>query len=324
MIPGLAIHRPLTCFLLLGSALLAGCVSYEPRQLAPSIALSPEQLDLSQPDQRSGSGGVEFGLTVSTNESDSLFNIEVLPGVRVREVAPGGPADLAGLRAGDVVLSVNGTETNHPDTLDALSAQSTTGSAFTFRVRRGTAILESSVVARPRASAGAPLRELFRSDPLATRAGYDTTVLQRRDQGQRPAARVVELAADSPLQEAGIQPGDVILALDGRPVESGQDLINRVLGDYQLGDAVTFTLLRNGTTLERQVRLWDPGRRISQVSLRPLLYYESSLASQQTRFSLLDFWLFAVYRFNRNEGERQHQLLEIFSISSDYGELIEE
>lgn len=161
MIPGLAIHRPLTCFLLLGSALLAGCVSYEPRQLAPSIALSPEQLDLSQPDQRSGSGGVEFGLTVSTNESDSLFNIEVLPGVRVREVAPGGPADLAGLRAGDVVLSVNGTETNHPDTLDALSAQSTTGSAFTFRVRRGTAILESGVVARPRASAGAPLRELF-------------------------------------------------------------------------------------------------------------------------------------------------------------------
>lgn len=94
----------------------------------------------------------------------------------------------------------------------------------------------------------------------------------------------------------------MILALDGRPVESGQDLINRVLGDYQLGDAVTFTLLRNGTTLERQVRLWDPGRRISQVSLRPLLYYESSLASQQTRFSLLDFWLFAVYRLTAMKG----------------------
>ncbi len=237
MSPSLCWRAPVSTALLLASSLLAGCVSHEAGQLVPSITLSPEDLELSQPADRSGeSGGVDFGLTVSSNESDSLFNVEVLPGVRVREVAPGGPADLAGLQAGDVVLSVNGTEVNHPDTLEALARQSGERTDFTLRLRRGTAILESSLVGRPRASAGAPLRELFRADPLATRAGYETTVLQAGDGGEISAARVVEVAANSPLRAAGIVPGDVILALDGLPVESGQGLISRLLTDYELGD----------------------------------------------------------------------------------------
>lgn len=169
---------PLVC------GLLTGCVSYEPRLLVPNITLSPDDLQLSQPaSQAENTGGVEFGLSVTVNESDSLFNIEVLPGVRVREVATGGPADLAGLQAGDVILAVNGTEVNQPDSLEALARQGQQATEFIFRIRRGTAVLESNLVGRPRATAGAPLRELYRSDPLATRANYETTLLQVRDRG---------------------------------------------------------------------------------------------------------------------------------------------
>ena len=311
------------CLLL--SILLTGCVSYEPRQLVPSITLSPEDLELtSGAEDSNASAGVDFGLQVTVNESDSLFNVEVLPGVRVREVTPGGPADMAGLQAGDVILAVNGTEVNEPDTLAAVALQSREATEFSFQLRRGTAVLEASVAARSRSTASAPLRELFRNDPLATRAGYDTTLLQVRNQGEISAARIVELAADSPLRNAGLRVGDVILAADGAPVQSAQGFINSMLGDYELGDPVVLSIYRDNQIVEREIRLWDPGRRINRISLRPLMFYESSLASQQTRFSLFDFWIFSVYNFNRSESEREHQLLGIFSVSSDYGELVEE
>ncbi|MBT8147480.1 MAG: PDZ domain-containing protein [Gammaproteobacteria bacterium] len=318
--PGL----PLRVLLAL-SLLLAGCVSYESRQLVPSITLSPEDLELNTGDDSAGStAGVDFGLQVTVNESDSLFNVEVLPGVRVREVTPGGPADMAGLQAGDVILRVNGTEVNEPDTLAALALQSRESSNFAFQLRRGTAVLEASVVARSRSATSAPLRELFRSDPLATRAGYETALLQVRDQGEISAARIVELAADSPLRAADLRINDVILAADGTPVQSAQGFINSMLGDYALGDSVVLSIYRDDEIMDRRIRLWDPGRRINRLSLRPLMFYESSQASQQSRFSLFDFWLFSVYSFNRSESEREHQLLGIFSVSSDYGELVEE
>lgn len=310
---------------LFSTVLLAGCVSYEPRQLVPSISLSPEDLELNVTDSdRRADAGADFGLQVAVNESDSLFNVEVLPGVRVREVAAGGPADLAGLQAGDVILSVNGTEVNEPDTLSALALQSRERNNFTFRLRRGTAVLEAGVVARNRSTADTELRELFRSDPLATRAGYETTLVQVRNRGELSVARIVEMTSDSPLREAGLRVGDVILAADGIAVGSAQGFINRVLNDYQLGESLSLTLYRDEQILERNIRLWDPGRRISRISLRPLLFYESSLNNQQTRLSLLDFWLFSVYRFERSQSERQHQVLGIFSVSSDYGELLEE
>lgn len=317
-IPGYRLSALLICL-----ALLTGCVSYEPRLLVPDIGLSPEDLELATPIGNTV-GGVDFGLTVTVNESDSLFNLEVLPGVRVQEVAPAGPADLAGLQAGDVILSVNGTEVNQPDTLAALALAGEPSTDYIFHVRRGTTVLEASVVGRTRAVAGAPLRELHRTDPVATRASYETTLLQHRTRGTLTAARVVELAADSPLRAAAIATGDIVVALDGTAVESAQQLINVISQDYALGSTVAFTVYRNDEFLERRVRLWDPGRRISRISLRPLLFYESNLASEQSSFSLFDFWLFSVYRYERSASERAHSLLGLFSISSDYGELVEE
>lgn len=310
-----------TC--LLACLLLNGCVSSEPRQLVPSIALSPEDLELEEVASDTD-GGLDFGLLVTINESDSLFNLEVLPGVRIREVSPGGPAAVAGLQAGDVILSVNGTAVNEPDTLAALARQRTGSANFTFQVRRGTAVLEASVMARERPAASAPLRELYRSDPLATRGGYQTAVLQLPNQELRTAARVVELAPDSPLHQADVRVGDIILVAGDTAVESAQGFVSDILNNHDLGELLSLSVYRDGQILQREVRLWDPGRRINRISMRPLIFYESSQATQQTRLSVFDFWLFSVYEFSRSESEREHQVLGLFSISSDYGELVEE
>ena len=97
---------------------LTGCLSYEPAQLIPELTLSAEEVSFTDADaipRRS-----DFGLTVGANESDSLFDLATLPGVRVREVVSGGAAAAAGIRTGDVILQIDNLPTNPPDAVTSL------------------------------------------------------------------------------------------------------------------------------------------------------------------------------------------------------------
>ena len=49
-------------------------------------------------------------------------------------------------------------------------------------------------------------------------------------------------------------PGDIIVAIDGRPVESVARLLAR-LDDHRVGDGVRLTILRDGRKVEEIVTL---------------------------------------------------------------------
>lgn len=300
---------------------LAGCVSYAPAVLVPEITLSPEQVTL----HNTGSAAdarLDFGLDVSRNESDSLFNVEVLPGVVVRQVVPGGPAAAAGIQVGDVILRVDNLAINQPDALLALQ-RSGEGNQFRFTVRRGTTAFEATVIARQVLENPAPI-ELYRIDPLATRAGFTTTLVDIASRGSVAAAEVTEFFPESPLPGAGINVGDLILALDGSYLNSAQDLVTRLNRDHELGSEVSLTVYRDQSLDQVDVSLWDPGRRISRISLWPLVRYESALSPESRSFSLIDLWLFSVYSFRQVGEERSHSVLGLINFSSDVGELVEE
>ncbi|MDT8398921.1 MAG: PDZ domain-containing protein [Pseudomonadales bacterium] len=311
--------------LLLGCLLLQACVSYEPAQLVPSLTLSPEEITLASNGGGNAPGkGVDFGLQVAVNESDSLSNLAVLPGVRVRAVTPNGAAAAAGIQVGDVILAIDDLETNQADVVQALALDTPEPRSFVFRLRRNTTVIAATVLARPAAGALTAAQELFRVDPILTRAGYRTEVLQLSDGSSRSAVRVVELFPQSPLPAHGLAAGDLLLALDGSPLQSAQGLIDRLHNEYAPGAAVSLSVYRNNAISEQKLRLWDPGRRISRVALGPLLRYEHSLAPDRVRFAVLDLWLFAVYRYTREGGERAHSLLGLINFTSGYGNLVED
>ena len=300
---------------------LGGCISHEPARLVPAVTLSAEEVELMV--HNSADGALDFGLEVAANESDSLFNMEVLPGLRVRSVMAHGPAANAGIQSGDIVLRVNELATNHPDALQLLARQGQAGDRYRFVVQRDTLVFEATVIARQRDRNPAPV-SLYRVDPLATRAGYRSELVTAGSDGPIAAARVVEIFPDSPLPAAGIRRGDLLLALDGSYLNSAQDLVTRLNQQHQLGDTVQLTRLRDGDLTERSVRLWHPGRRLSRFSLGPLFRYESSLTADTTSVSIVDLWLFALYRYQQSGEERSHSLLGLIHFSSDLGELIEE
>ena len=302
---------------------LTGCLSYEPIQLIPELTLSAEEVSFT--DATAIPRQIDFGLTVGANESDSLFDLATLPGVRVREVVAGGAAAAAGIRPGDVILQIDNLLTNSPDTVTSLelTAQPST---FEFTVRRDTTVFATSVMANS-ASNTQPPRELYRVDPIASRAGFKTQLLTIKSGSSLrnvAAATVVDIQTDSPLLTAGIGEGDAILALQGREINSAQDFINRLTLEHELGDRVVIDVYDGESVQRKNLTLWHPGRRISRVSLGPLLNYTASAQNASKSFTFIDLWLFSVYQYGQIGGERTHRLLSIFEFASDYGELIEE
>lgn len=313
-----------------GFLIINGCVSYAPKSIAPHINLSPENIQLVADSDKS----LDFGMEVASNESDSLDNLEVLPGIRIRSVMPGGVAENAGLKRGDVILSINDIITNHPDTLATIS-ETSKAEQFVFTVRRDTTVFDT-IIKAPKVTKTAEPEERYRADPLKTRAGYRTELVQSESQHTKKivVARIAQLWPDSPLTKGGIEVGDAVVSVNNNSIESAQDLVDRLINNYEFGEDVVFSILEkdsaNTSELKNiKVSLWDPGRKITKLNLYPLFTYEAKLNPDKTKFSFIDFGIVSLFNYERDEGERSYSFIRYLYIkliqfqSGNRGELID-
>ncbi|MEU4389707.1 trypsin-like peptidase domain-containing protein [Kribbella sp. NPDC023855] len=67
--------------------------------------------------------------------------------------------------------------------------------------------------------------------------------------GQRNALRVVEVISGSPAAEAGLRPGDLVLAVDGTPLRDAQSLQRQLFADA-IGRRTEITAVRNGALVD--------------------------------------------------------------------------
>ncbi len=84
----------------------------------------------------------------------------------------------------------------------------------------------------------------------------DLTADIARILGSQPGAGAVvtRVRADSPADAAGIKPGDVVVAVDGKPVHGENDLHNAI-GIAQVGSTLQLNLLRDNKPFSVHVRL---------------------------------------------------------------------
>ena len=67
--------------------------------------------------------------------------------------------------------------------------------------------------------------------------------------GRRRALRVAEVVTGSPAAASGIQPGDLIIAIDGTPLADAQSL-QRLMFEDAIGRRTEITVLRNGAMVD--------------------------------------------------------------------------
>jgi len=127
------------------------------------------------------------------------------------------PAALAGLRAGDEVLAVQGQPIQHFQSL-----------RWTLL---GAAVREGEIRVTLTVLQGQQSRDLLLvvpAGPASSRDGPEELLSRSGLQPQSKAVRVSQVMPGSPADRAGVRRGQVILALDGAPLERPEDLIQRV------------------------------------------------------------------------------------------------
>ena len=73
-----------------------------------------------------------------------------------------------------------------------------------------------------------------------------------RETGRRTAVEVAEIVESSPAEEAGVRGGDLLVAIDGHPVEGVEDVQRLMTGDL-VGRPVTLSVIRGERALELEL-----------------------------------------------------------------------
>lgn len=91
-------------------------------------------------------------------------------------------------------------------------------------------------------------------DEIIADGSAQTPIIGVQIEDAADGPQVVEVNPGGPAEAAGIQPGDVITEVDGRPVDDSTELIVAIR-DNAVGDTITLTVERNGTEQEVEVTL---------------------------------------------------------------------
>jgi serine protease Do len=166
-------------------------------------------------------------LGVSIQEvNQQLANSFGLPrpmGALVSEVQSDGPAVNSGLKSGDVITQINGRVVERSADLPAMVAEIKPGSKAELQVWRGGKQTEVTVTVGELTDS----KETASAQPAADhgRLGLAVRPLapEERSQLGGESGLLVE-GVSGPAQAAGVQPGDVVLAVNGTPVHSLEQL----------------------------------------------------------------------------------------------------
>lgn len=154
------------------------------------------------------------------------FGLKGVSGALVSSVEPGSPADKAGLMPGDVITAVNGQRIDGSGDLSAHIADIRPGTAARIDlVRKGAA---KTIEARVGELQDAKIAKADTDRANQGKLGLAVRPLDRDEKRQAGAEGLVVEQVGGPAERAGIQPGDIILSLNGNKVSTVEELRNLV------------------------------------------------------------------------------------------------
>ena len=196
--------------------------------------------------------GADFD--VVTPEIAESLGMRRPAGAIVTQVYRDSPANRAGLRAGDVVLSVDGHPIEHPDALGYRLATAGPGRTVTLALlSRGERVaLDIRLVPAPETVPAEETR-ITGSNPLAGAhvANISPRILQRLNVRYRGEGVVVtDVERGSPANRTGFRPGDVLVSINGVAIGSVDDVTAAI---SNAGRSWSLEINRGGRTIRQRL-----------------------------------------------------------------------
>ena len=150
------------------------------------------------------------------------FGLDRPHGALVASVDDGGAAAKAGVQPGDIILKYNGNAIEHSNDLPLLVADTAPGEKASLEVWRNRGAKNLTV-----AIGGAKDEKVAENDrggAASGRLGVAVRALTPDERKELGKNGVLVEQVSGAAERAGVQPGDVVLALNGSPVKSPADL----------------------------------------------------------------------------------------------------
>jgi serine protease Do len=176
-------------------------------------------------------------------------------GVLVKSVHPEGPAYKAGFKEGDIIAAIDGDEIEDKAALDYRVAISPIGKKATIKILRHGEVKNLSVqfVKPPEGTDPAPLIIKGRN-PLQGAQMRILSPALALDLGLSPMKKGVvisELAKTSAANRLGLRPGDILISVNAKTVNTKQDVISLLQNKE---NAWNFVIYRGDKQINFQVK----------------------------------------------------------------------
>lgn len=183
------------------------------------------------------------------------FDLKSTEGVLVGDVTPKGPADQAGIKRGDVILSFDGKKVDNSTQLRTMIAEAAPKTEAKVGLARKGKEMELTVTLaeRPKERQEQAPKQEQPEERTSEKIGLtlqDLTPDIARQLGyeKETGALVADVASGSPAEDAGVQRGDLIKELNRETVSSVREF-EKALKNVEGGDVVALLLRRGPATL---------------------------------------------------------------------------
>jgi serine protease Do len=184
-----------------------------------------------------------------TPELKAKLGLGTDEGALVSDVVPGGPAEKAGIKRGDVIAQFDGKIIRSSRDLPFVVASTPIGKSVVVEVMRGKQRMNLRVKTEELKEEA---EEVPSSEPrpyLGMHVQQITPEMAKNyDLSRTSGVVIVQVERGSPAAEAGLTPGDIIVEIEKRPVKDIKTL-NNLLAGIKEADTILFLIDRDGTTI---------------------------------------------------------------------------
>lgn len=205
-----------------------------------------------------------LGVTIQDLDDNSAraLGLTSTRGALIAEVIPGEPAEQAGLRSGDVVVSINGQTVVDSSSLLRVVAQQTPGDSVKVEVMRQGKKQSFAVTLGTRdterlAQRGTPSP---RAEDQETSLGISLRPIDEREARAMGMTRpqgllVTAVEADSEAARADVRAGDIVMEANQQPVNSINDFQKVLREDAAEKGVIMLLIRRQAQTIFRTIPL---------------------------------------------------------------------